>query len=106
MRWAVILLLLTGTAMARPDPKALARELMREPPSSDAYRFNDAPQMSPRRTPAPADLLRDFYQGQHSIGERPSVPIPDSEIDDPYLHGMDDFMNKQLPKPKPRGSRK
>jgi hypothetical protein len=31
MRWAVILLLLTGTAMAaRPDPKALARELMRE----------------------------------------------------------------------------
>jgi HD-like signal output (HDOD) protein len=28
MRWAVILLLLTGTAMARPDPKDLARALM------------------------------------------------------------------------------
>jgi hypothetical protein len=28
MRWAVILLLLTGTAMARPDPKALAQALM------------------------------------------------------------------------------
>jgi hypothetical protein len=99
MRWAVILLLLTGTAMARPDPKALAQALMRggdsglpsyvEPPGGPVGRQ--------RYATDPLQMLNDELAGAVQRGEMSSeeavsryrAALPEQERNQPPMTGRD-----------------
>jgi hypothetical protein len=99
MRWAVILLLLTGTAMARPDPKALAQALMRggdsglpsyvEPPGGPVGRQ--------RYATDPLQMLNDELAGAVKRGEMSSeeaveryrAALPERERNQPPMTGRD-----------------
>jgi hypothetical protein len=99
MRWAVILLLLTGTAMARPDPKALAQALMRggdsglpsyvEPPGGPVGRQ--------RYATDPLQMLNDELAGAVKRGEMSSeeaveryrAALPEQERNQPPMTGRD-----------------
>jgi hypothetical protein len=100
MRWAVILLLLTGTAMAaRPDPKALAQALMRggdsglpsyvEPPGGPGGRQ--------RYATDPLQMLNDELAAAVKRGEMSSeeavtryrAALPEQERNQPPMTGRD-----------------
>jgi hypothetical protein len=112
MRWAVILLLLTGTAMAaRPDPKALAQALMQ--PYGSEERIVHGPARSrpgrvsysapglPPPTFHPQFLTDPVYSVDVDLGSIPTRP--QREIEDDYFKGLEEDLPRRAP-PKRKGS--
>jgi hypothetical protein len=98
MRWAVILLLLTGTAMAaRPDPKALAQALMQPYGSEERIVHGPARSRPGRVSYSAPGLPPPTFHPQFLTDPVYSVDVDlGSQIDD-YFKGLEDDLPRRAP---------